>query len=78
MSYNCVYNALKACDLNNTNNKKTNMKKQNVNNKLAFTKAAVAELNENTLNQVNGGASINDIVDAITSVINQMTKPILR
>ena len=31
------------------------MKKQNVNNKLAFNKAAVAELNENQLKIVVGG-----------------------
>jgi hypothetical protein len=34
------------------------MKKQNVNNKLAFNKAAVAELNDNLLIEVNGGTSI--------------------
>ncbi|MWB96542.1 hypothetical protein GON26_19430 [Flavobacterium sp. GA093] len=33
------------------------MKKQNANNKLAFNKAAVAELNENQLRDVNGGTS---------------------
>ncbi|MWB96549.1 bacteriocin [Flavobacterium sp. GA093] len=31
------------------------MKKQSSNNKLAFNKAAVAELNENQLNNINGG-----------------------
>jgi bacteriocin-like protein len=34
------------------------MKKQNVNNKLAFNKAAVTELNDNKLTQVNGGTLI--------------------
>lgn len=34
------------------------MKKQNANNKLAFNKAAVTELNENTLVTVNGGSTI--------------------
>ena len=33
------------------------MKKQNVNNKLAFNKAAVTELNETLLMEVNGGAA---------------------
>ncbi|MCL9807409.1 class I lanthipeptide [Flavobacterium amniphilum] len=32
------------------------MKKQNVNNKLVFNKAAVTELNESSLKTVNGGA----------------------
>ena len=34
------------------------MKKQNVNNKLAFNKAAVTELNENSLIAINGGSTI--------------------
>jgi hypothetical protein len=58
------------------------MKKQNVNNKLAFNKAAVTELNENVLAEINGGASINDIIDAIGDAIkdavSQMTRPIIR
>jgi hypothetical protein len=33
------------------------MKKQNVNNKLAFNKAAVTELNDAMLLDVNGGAT---------------------
>lgn len=33
------------------------MKKLNVNNKLAFNKAAVTELNEISLQQINGGNS---------------------
>ena len=58
------------------------MKKQNLENRLAFNKAAVTELNENVLNGINGGASIDDIIDAIGDAIkdavNQMTRPILR
>lgn len=34
------------------------MKKQNVNNKLAFNKAVVTELNEKQLVKINGGTSI--------------------
>jgi hypothetical protein len=34
------------------------MKKQNPNNKLAFNKVAVTELNENQLKDINGGTSI--------------------
>ena len=33
------------------------MKKQNVNNKLAFNKVAVAELNDNQLHDVDGGST---------------------
>ncbi|MFC4816602.1 MULTISPECIES: class I lanthipeptide [unclassified Flavobacterium] len=33
------------------------MKKQNANNKLAFNKAAVIELNEKNMHEVNGGTS---------------------
>jgi lactobin A/cerein 7B family class IIb bacteriocin len=33
------------------------MKKQNLNNKLAFNKAAVVELNDNQLQNVNGGST---------------------
>ncbi|HKX85171.1 MAG TPA: class I lanthipeptide [Flavobacterium sp.] len=33
------------------------MKKQNVNNTLAFNKAAVTELNDNQIAEVNGGAT---------------------
>ena len=32
--------------------------KQNVNNKLAFNKAIVSELNENVLTTINGGSTI--------------------
>lgn len=34
------------------------MKKQNANNRLAFNKAAVTELNDNSLLEVNGGTTI--------------------
>ena len=34
------------------------MKKQNVNNKLAFSKTAVTELNSTQLTQINGGTGI--------------------
>jgi hypothetical protein len=34
------------------------MKKQNVNNRLAFNKAAVTELNSDDLAQVNGGTTV--------------------
>ena len=56
------------------------MKTQNVNNKLAFNKAAVAELNENSLMNINGGSSgciCDAIVDAINDAISQMTKPMV-
>jgi bacteriocin-like protein len=36
------------------------MKKQNVNNKLIFNKAAVTELNDKELNDINGGT--NDLI----------------
>ena len=39
------------------------MKKQNVNNKLAFNKAAVAELDFNQLQVINGGGSLDFIGD---------------
>ena len=34
------------------------MKKQNVNNKLAFNKASVIELNDNQMNELDGGTSL--------------------
>lgn len=34
------------------------MKKQNVNNKLTFSKTAVTELNNTQLTQINGGSGI--------------------
>ena len=34
------------------------MKKQNANNKLAFNKATVIELNNNELSEVNGGTTV--------------------
>jgi hypothetical protein len=50
------------------------MKKQNTNNKLAFNKAAVTELNENQMHTVNGGTIILMpwVVAAIIAII--MTK----
>jgi hypothetical protein len=41
------------------------MKKQNPNNKLAFNKVAVTELNERQLQDVNGGTVITSIVYSI-------------
>jgi bacteriocin-like protein len=45
------------------------MKKQNVNNKLAFNKKAIAELNDEQLQEVNGGGSF-DFVTAVGAYIN--------
>jgi bacteriocin-like protein len=42
------------------------MKKQNLNGKLAFNKAVIAELNETDLKQINGGTGITTL-DAITN-----------
>lgn len=42
------------------------MKKQNANHKLAFNKVAVTELNENQLNDINGGTSIDGGGDTCT------------
>ena len=39
------------------------MKKQRVNSVLAFAKAAVTELNENMLLEINGGSTINGGID---------------
>jgi len=41
------------------------MKKQNVNNMLAFNKVAVTELNERQLQDVNGGTVVTSIVYSI-------------
>ncbi|WP_456313921.1 class I lanthipeptide [Pseudomonas shirazensis] len=41
------------------------MKKQNPNNKLAFNKVAVTELNERQLQDVNGGTVVTSIVYSI-------------
>ena len=41
------------------------MKKQNVNNKLAFNKAAVTELNDMALRTINGGAAIEGLGSTI-------------
>ena len=43
------------------------MKKQNASNKLAFNKAIVTELNEDSLIGVNGGAPINTISSGFCS-----------
>ncbi|MDX6192128.1 MULTISPECIES: class I lanthipeptide [Flavobacterium] len=46
------------------------MKKQNPTNKLAFNKVAVAELNENQLQDVNGGTYISfNITILITQTV---------
>lgn len=42
------------------------MKKQNPVNRLAFNKAAVAELNDNQLKDINGGTSIDGGGDTCT------------
>lgn len=43
------------------------MKKLNTSNKLAFNKAVVTELNEDSLKGVNGGAPINTISSGFCS-----------
>jgi hypothetical protein len=43
------------------------MKKLNTSNKLAFNKAVVTELNEDSLKEVNGGAPINTISSGFCS-----------
>ena len=59
------------------------MKTQNLNNKLAFNKAAVAELNDNSLNEIKGGSTgcvcdaIVDAINEINDAINQVTKPMV-
>ena len=59
------------------------MKKQNVNNKLAFNKAAVTELNENSLMDIKGGSTgcvcdaVADAINEIKEAINQMTRPVV-
>jgi len=45
------------------------MKSQNKNNKLAFNKAAVTELNSNEMNNVNGGAAQSLISTIIIPII---------
>ena len=62
------------------------MKKQKPTNRLAFEKAAVAELNNNQLFDVNGGslsgrvcdAIADAIVDAIEEVTKNITRPIIK
>ncbi|HKX86620.1 MAG TPA: class I lanthipeptide [Flavobacterium sp.] len=49
------------------------MKKQNVNNQLAFNKASVAELNGNAMLKVQGGTNSN----VLTQVISHMTPAIV-
>jgi hypothetical protein len=49
------------------------MKKQNINNKLVFNKAAVAELNHSELLYVNGGSSTGCVCDAVRDVIKDIT-----
>ncbi|MBP1221924.1 MULTISPECIES: class I lanthipeptide [unclassified Flavobacterium] len=49
------------------------MKKQNPTNKLAFNKVAVAELNENQMQDVNGGSLISVAVTiALTIIADQV------
>jgi hypothetical protein len=45
------------------------MKKQNVNDKLAFRKAVVAELNDNQLQDVNGGSLLSVAVTIALSIL---------
>lgn len=58
------------------------MKKQNSTNRLAFEKAAVTELNNNQLFDVNGGSLsgriCDAIVDAVADAIEEVTKDITR
>jgi hypothetical protein len=62
------------------------MKKQKPTNKLAFEKAAVAELNNNQLFDVNGGslsgrvcdAIVDAVVDAVTDATRNFTRPIIK
>ncbi|MWB96541.1 hypothetical protein GON26_19425 [Flavobacterium sp. GA093] len=45
------------------------MKKQNPNNKLAFRKSVVTELNDNQLQDVNGGSLLSVLVTIAVSII---------
>lgn len=45
------------------------MKKQNSNNKLAFNKTAVTELNDNQLQDVNGGSLLATAISAAVVAI---------
>jgi hypothetical protein len=45
------------------------MKKQNPNNKLAFNKVAVTELNDNQLDDINGGSILTVAVTIAVSII---------
>lgn len=66
------------------------MKKQKPTNRLAFEKAAVAELSNNQLFDVNGGslsgrvcdaivdAVVDAVADAVTDVTRNFTRPIVK
>ncbi|MCL9807399.1 class I lanthipeptide [Flavobacterium amniphilum] len=58
------------------------MKKSKSVNKLAFTKASVAELNNDQLYIVNGGSCsgciCDAVVDAIVEVTKDFTRPIIK
>jgi hypothetical protein len=49
------------------------MKKQDTTSKLAFNKAAVAELNNSELQDVNGGSSTGCVCDAVRDAIKDIT-----
>lgn len=49
------------------------MKKNKIENKLAFKKASVAELNENTLLQVNGGTMATTTVGTTSTLVITLT-----
>lgn len=53
------------------------MKKNNANNKLAFNKAAVAELNNNLLQQVNGGNSTTITIGTTSLIFVTISKDII-
>jgi natural product precursor len=53
------------------------MKKQSANNKLAFGKATVTELNEQNMQSIKGGSS-SCVCDAINNAINEFTNNITR
>jgi lactobin A/cerein 7B family class IIb bacteriocin len=55
------------------------MKSKSKNNKLAFNKASVSELNDNQLVAINGGGdTINSGIKCLIAITTMMTKPILR
>lgn len=49
------------------------MKKHNVNNKLAFQKVAITELNQDTLQEINGGTSTGFTVGTTSVLTSTMT-----